>query len=370
MRTLLASMASLVNMILAIPVVIVCFPFWCVAALTRKLQPLFEKGSVTWREVIEFDPFFGWRPKPNLDVYCDCGFDAYHVKTDAQGYRGEGTLEDCDVIVFGDSFAFAHGVDDEKAFFATHHSKLKFKAIGAPGYNMVQEFMQIRRTSHLFKGKMVVWFVCIANDLHESVLPNMEQYRVPFMRKNDSGEWEVVNEHLKKDQWTFNPENVHRERERYAAIYGNNDLSARVYSACEFLIEQGQNVCVNAGAKLVLISLPMKAQLVDRKGWVKRVRRFPHYEHLDPSFPEKKLAEIAEKFQVPFVSGMEYFKVRDLIPFDGHLNERGNRRIAEKIEELYRDYCENKTFSVSSFDAKKIQETGVRASRLVSPVKG
>ena len=141
-RTLLALIASLIGLLLAIPIVVVGFPFWAVAWLTNRATRLLEPKVVPWDQLIRFDPTFGWTPKANLNTHCvsDLGGDVFHVTTDSEGWPGGSTIEQSPVMVFGDSFAFGYGVNAE-ALFSEVNPKLHIKAIGAPGYNMVQEVM-------------------------------------------------------------------------------------------------------------------------------------------------------------------------------------------------------------------------------------
>ena len=180
-RTLLALIASLIGLFLAIPIVVVGFPFWAVAWLTNRATRLMEPKVVPWDHLIRFDPTFGWTPKANLNTHCvsDLGGDVFHVTTDSEGWPGASTIEESPVMVFGDSFAFGYGVNAE-ALFSEVNPKLHIKAIGAPGYNMVQEVMWMDRLASQLQGKLVVWFIYVGNDLYENLQPNMQDYRTPF----------------------------------------------------------------------------------------------------------------------------------------------------------------------------------------------
>ena len=81
-RTLLALFASLVGLFLAIPIVLVGFPFWLVARLTNLATRLLEPKVVSWDQLIRFDSTFGWTPKPNLNTYCvsDLGGERRHAR--------------------------------------------------------------------------------------------------------------------------------------------------------------------------------------------------------------------------------------------------------------------------------------------------
>jgi hypothetical protein len=78
----------------------------------------------------------------------------------------------------------------------------RIKAIGANGYNMVQELLWMRRYAPQLAGKLVVWFVYHGNDLFDNLQPNVFQYRTPFVRERHDGRgWEVVTEHVRRSPW-------------------------------------------------------------------------------------------------------------------------------------------------------------------------
>lgn len=344
MRTLLAFMASLCGLLLATPIMLLSLPFWVVAWLTRVWCPVFERRSASWEQVVEFNPTVGWKPKANLDVFCDCGYCVYHVITDAQGYRSQVSFAESDVVVFGDSFAFGQGVDDEKTFFSGQYSSLRIKTIASPGYSMVHGLILMRQLQSLLQGKLVVWFVYYGNDLHDNLQPNLNDYRAPFVRQVDgTGSWEIVTRHLSPAKWPFNYEESlqRREKEKWIGTFGTNGLSERIYAACEFLIREARDVCHQAGGRLVVLAVPMTAQL-SRRAWKRDILRLgiKESESLNPLLPDQRLQEICSKFRVPFVAGKEYLTVHDLLWFDGHWNEKGHRRIEALLQSLYNEYAE------------------------------
>ena len=99
--------------------------------------------------------------------------------------RGHGSLDDSAVVVIGDSFAFGYGVDAGKSF-ADLNPGLAIKAVGAPGYSMVQSVLLMEQFAERLAGKLVVWFVCLENDLQDNLAPAMRRYRSPFVRLSRS----------------------------------------------------------------------------------------------------------------------------------------------------------------------------------------
>ncbi len=337
-RTLLAAVTTAFGFLLTVPLVILALPFWLVAVLTRCFCRFFEPKAAAWTEIVEFDATLGWKPKGNLDTYCSFPAGVFHVKTDPQGWRGNASFADSSVIVVGDSYAFGFGVDDKHAFFSLLNSQLPMKAIGSPGYNMVQELLWMKQLEPQLNNKLVVWFICLSNDLYDNLLPNMYQYRIPFVRETrGAGEWEIVTSHLTKQAWPFSFEHNFRAEEKYIGVFGENFLSQRIYSACDFLIRSGRDVCHQAGAQLVVMTVPWPVQL-DQREWARACQRFGDEKSFNSSLPDQRLGEICQRLGVRFIAGQKSFDIHDHIPREGHWNERGHQRLAKMLLDLSREY--------------------------------
>jgi hypothetical protein len=169
---------------LLLPVVVLGAPFWAVAYLTRKLAHWIEPAYLAWNQLLEFDSVLGWKPKAGLDThYLVNGDDIFRIKTDSLGWAGETSIAESQVVVVGDSFAFGYGIAPHLSF-PNVPSALRIKAVGAPGYNMVQELLLMRQLGSDLKGKLVVWFICIDNDLYDNLNPDKPNYFwAPFVRR-------------------------------------------------------------------------------------------------------------------------------------------------------------------------------------------
>src|SRR5262249_1276507 len=150
-----------------------------------------EPAYLPWHEMIEFDQFVGWKPKPGLNTYHLADDDVYRTTTDMEGWRGKTTFEESQVVVFGDSYVFGHAIDD-RYFFADLNPRLRVKAIGVNGYNMVQEYMWMKRLAPRLRAKLAIWFIFLGNDVTDSLEASMEGYRIPFVRQDrGTARWEV-----------------------------------------------------------------------------------------------------------------------------------------------------------------------------------
>lgn len=329
MRTLLAIFGGAIGLLLAAPLVLLATPFWVVARLTAALARRIEPRAVPWRDLMEFAPVVGWKPRPNLDTH---GFveDVFHVVTDADGWRGRTRLDESEVVVIGDSFAFGQGID-EAAFFANLTTQPRIKAIGANGYNMVQELLWMKRLAPQLAGKVVVWMIYHGNDLYENLQPNLDHYRMPFVRQVGGG-WEVVTSHVSAARWTTS-----RRRDYYqvlAEICSPTTLSERAFSACDYLLERGQDVCVQAGARLAVVTVPEPAQVTPHLAR-RLAERAPRAESFDPRIPDQRIGGTCRQLGVPFLALGDHLDAGHYKSQDVHWNPRGHRRVAEVIEQLY-----------------------------------
>ena len=331
MRALLAFIGSAIGMALAAPIIVLGVLFWFVSWCTRAVQRWIEPRTIQWKDLIQFDPVVGWKPKPSMRGFCAAeGADIFYVETDEDGWCGPKTLEKSPVVVFGDSYAFGYAVN--RPFFRVSPSELPIKAIGAPGYSMVQELMLITQLAPRLGGKLVVWFIYPGNDLTDNLSPAMTTfgYRMPFLLESDTrGSWDIITSHIERDKWSSGAR--HDRNRKIAAVFGKNHVSDRVYAACEFLIGRGQAACRQARADLVVLTIPWTIQF-DRLPWDGVTD-----ETVDPDLPEKNLGEICTRLGVEFVSGKKHFTGQHYIPGEGHLNEEGHRQLAAVLHDLYKN---------------------------------
>jgi len=336
MRALLVAAATFLALLAVVPIVLLCLPFWVVGFLTRLFCTLLERKTITWEEIIEFDSLIGWRPKSNLNIDCSFAAGVFRAETDSLGWAGKSSIADSDIVVFGDSYAFGYGVNAE-SMFSELNPKVRIKSIGAPGYNMAQEFILMRQLSPHLRNKLVVWFIFFGNDLYDNLLPNLYQYRIPFVRtRNGSNSWEIVTSHVSRQRWPFNPEHNYRRKDKLEGTFGDTYLSRRIYSACEFLIGKGKDLCAQSGASLIIMTIPWTIQLNLRE-WEEAFSNGLGNKTFDPQLPDKKIAEICYRLNVPLVAGKEHLDLSHYILGEGHWNESGHRRVGKILSQLHSD---------------------------------
>ncbi len=334
LRFLVAGFASVGALALSLPVVAVGAPFWVVSVLTRAARRAirwWQPREVPWDDLIEFVPEIGWKNRGNVRAYVR-GTRPFHVTTDPEGWRGRVSLEESDMVVFGDSFAFGHGVGDD-AFFANRPSAVRIKAIGANGYNMVQTLLWMERLKDRLAGKLVVWFVFYGNDLMDNLHPHFDRYRTPFVRsRHDGTGWEIVTEHVRAEPWPFDPHSWYSNR--IGEVCSPTFRAERAFSACDFLIERARRSCESAGARLAVVGVP-EVQLLDPVRRERYRRRAPDPARFDPGLPDRRLREICERQGVLFVALSEVLEVQDHLLNDCHWTPRGHLRVARVLERLY-----------------------------------
>lgn len=339
LRTVSALLAAVVGGVLVLPLAVTALVLAGMARLTAWIAARIEPAHVEWGDLIAYDPALGWKPKPDQDVHylADRDPEVFHVVTDADGWPGRQSLASSDVVCFGDSFAFGFGVDAENSFAADGPGP-RVKAIGAPGYNGVQELMLMQQLAPRLAGKLVVWLLYYGNDLYDNLSPEMSGYRTPFLARsgNADSEWRIVTEHVNESPWTTSGR---RETARQLAdLHSDTELARRAFSACAHLIEQGREVCKHAGASLVVVGLPTPRVLSPR--WLARIASHASGERtLDPELPDRELARICQQADVPFVAGREHFTADHFRPVDDHWNESGHRVMRALLADLLRRHA-------------------------------
>lgn len=331
-RFLIAGAAALVALVLSIPVVLIGLPFWAVGGITRGIGTLLRKlqpREVAWTDLIEFVPEIGWKNRANVRAAVR-GVRTFRVTTDAEGWRGKVPLDESELVLFGDSFAFGHGIDD-RGFFADRVSSPRIKALGVNGYNLVQELLWMERLSERLRGKSVGWLVFYGNDLMDNLHPNVLHYRNPFVRKADSG-WEIVKSHVSRERFPFDPRWGYGNKIAETCTPGFH--SDRAYSAFAFLADRAAGICRAAGARFGVIGIP-DVEMLDPASHGRLREKSSNPEAFDPSLPDRRLGAICGERGIPFLRLSEVLDVDDHLANDCHWTSRGHERVARAVERFY-----------------------------------
>jgi hypothetical protein len=335
-RLLIAALMAVPCLILLMPVFVVCGALvlfvWCVRGIGRLLEPPF----VPWADLMAFDPKLGWKPRPDVDAYYLAQRDdVFRIVTDREGWPGTRSVDDSAVVVIGDSFAFGYGVDTGRGY-ADLNPELTIKGVGAPGYSMVQSVLLMEQFGGRLKGKLVVWFVCLENDLEDNMAPAMWHYRSPFIRPSSvDGSWEIVDENVIPAPWECSEWGRKR---LFPQLCVPGPLADRAYAGCDYLVGRAFASCSRVGAHLVLVTIPDPIQLTSsgraRLGALSGVP-----ESCDENLPDHRIAESCDRHGVPFVAGKDFLSARDYKRIERlHWNERGHRRMADMLGRLYASF--------------------------------
>ncbi len=335
----LALLASGIALIVISPLLVIGLPFWLAIGLMRWTARQMEPSIKRWQDIFEFDPVLGWKAKGNLDCYVlEDRDDVFHVVTDQFGWAGRATIAESDVIVVGDSHAWGYGMDHAKAFFNLNPG-MRIKTIGAPGYNLVQELLLLEQLASQLKGKLVVWFVYIGNDLSDNLNPEDEGYRAPFVRQvQGDSRWEIVTRHLSPAKWTCsNNFELRRVHAVLAALHSETSFAKRAYEACEFLLNRGSRLCRAAGAELVVLSIPAVETISEPRMQALCAAKSFHAP-VDRNLPDRKLNEICTRLGIRYESLTSRLEVRHYKARDDHWTEEGHRQVAAVLWNLYSQF--------------------------------
>lgn len=329
-------LGPLAGPVLLLPVVLLALPLWAVSALTRWLTRLgfLEPKSLPWHELIQYEPVVGARTRANLDTY-GRGEDIFRLTTDAEGWRGHGTLDDADIVVFGDSFAFGHGVDD-KHVYAELIPGLKVKPIASDAYSMVHGLLWMHRLASRLRGKTVVWFVYCGNDLADNLKPDLWGYRMPFLKGNPGESWEILTDHVSPEPWPFRPPPGRANPARlYAEFSTPSWYTERVFSAADYLISEAASLCQESDAQLVVISIPLTAQVKDPQK-VRLLSSAP--DRVDLELADRRLGQSCRVYGVPFVPLLPQVNAAHYWQQDIHWNPSGHRLVADLLSHIHQTH--------------------------------
>lgn len=338
-RLLLTVPGALVGVALSLPALILALPFWLVRWAVCRFDKFRTPETTPKNELIQYDSVLGWKPKPGVRAHLLIeGDGVYAVGTDEEGWPlgGANRLDDAELVVIGDSFAFGYGANPGERFI-DFLQDVPTKAFGAPGFDMVQELRVLQELGPKLRGKLVVWLVYVENDIAESVRPHWLGYRKPFVKKPAGAEaWSLVHSHLSPEPWRASGEG--RGLADFAELCTPGPYSERLYSACEHLVREGAASCRAAGAQgLVVVSVPNMNQL-EREGAETLRGLSPDPSAFDVQYPHRRLEGICTAAGVRHVSGLEHFEATHYKRFERfHWNPLGHRQAAQLLRSIYRE---------------------------------
>jgi hypothetical protein len=336
-RILIVGIAIVPCVILLLPAIVVIALLSWFASTVRAIARRLERSHVPWTDLMEFDQLLGWKPRPNLDThYLAAGDDVFRIITDREGWPGATTIDEAEVIVIGDSFAFGYGIDTNRSF-ASLTGDVSVKAVAAPGYSMVHGVRLMEQLGERLRGKLIVWLAFLENDLQDNLAPEMSGYRAPFVRQDPQRHtWEIVDRHVSPRRWDCS---LSEARRLFPSFCVPGPAAERAYDASDFLIQRARLACDRAAAQLVVVTIPHSMQLTDsgRRGMAAMSGAPSAF---DADLPDRRIGESCRRWGVPLVIGMQHLSAAHYKRREGiHWNQSGHREIARLLNHLYASFA-------------------------------
>jgi hypothetical protein len=342
MRLFLTGLSSVAVVVLSIPMLLMALPFLLFSKAVRWFSSLTEPDIAAASSLMQFDPDLGWKPQRNLNAhYLIRRDDIYPVVTDSMGWPGLQSLDESQIVVVGDSFAYGYGARQGESF-ADRLTGLKVKSLASLGYDMVQELLLLRSFAPQLSGKLVLWWIYVENDLVDNMRPELRGYRKPFVAKDrKTGSWQVVTSHVRSEPWRHTlPVNG---MEVFAHLCAQSPIADYYYDACDWLVGQAVEVCREHDASLVIMTIPNVNQL-SADGNRRLLAYGVNPESFDPAYPDRRIGEICKKQGVPFVPLMPRFVPSDYKEYERfHWNPSGHRKAAAAILEAWDTFAQQKS---------------------------
>lgn len=310
------------------------------------------------RNIHQYDSILGWNMAPGASArQKNSEFDVTY-KINNEGFRDDKNYSlkpgDKRAIIFGDSFAFGIGVENEKTF-----SKILEKEIGrevlnfgVSGYDPGQYFLSLKNQGMKYNPDLIIYSIYLGNDIEDIILDHPfqgDRYKPYFGLKNGNLvlngapvpdkkyelraiDYRVKNlQFYKKTGWLLKLKTV---------LLFKNLLKQNFYPLFEkfglvkSIKDYDDNFAVLGG-----ILEETKKTISDRKFIVLIVpSRNIKFNYLEKKFNEKLRLILVEK-NIPFVDMTEEIVKKEDTYFlqEGHFNEQGHLITAKKIAELIKN---------------------------------
>ena len=325
-----------ISLSILLPLLVLTVPFWIYKGVYVLTYSLFKPNTVSWSEILQYDAELGWKPKPNLNaIYVDVSGDECSLVTDDSGWVGKTSMNESDIMVIGDSFAMGYGSYFKKSFIEQTR-KAKIKAFAAPGYNMVQQFLLLKKYGHQFRGKRVAWFICFENDLYDNIFPHHHRhYKNPcIVYDRNRDEWKIMTEHIKQNQ-----ENVFSNTRKYQKFYAKisikNDFSDKIYSGARYVINEAKQIADEFDLELYILGIPFVSQLSEKMSQKDFQSKLSDGEQFNTNYMHDQFSEICEENNINFIQLRRHLTTSDYKLYDTHWNTMGNRKVAHILDDIY-----------------------------------
>ena len=139
---------------------------------------------------------------------------------------------------------------------------------------------------------------------------------------------------MKQAPWVLTV--TRRDAARLAEICSPTALAERAYGACEWLFAEADALCRDAGARLVVMTIPERIQIDPARHHV-LLSRAPDAALCDVRQPDRRLRAACDALGIPFVALHDHLTIADYLHHDVHWNASGHRKVAELLRGLHGD---------------------------------
>ncbi len=324
-----------------------------------------ESGEIkifndTEQNITKYDSILGWTLVPSSKARSiSTEFDLTY-RINKQGFRDERSYEPNRVpgtkrvIVFGDSFTFGWGVENNKTFAKVLERETGYDILnfGVFGYDVGQYYLSLRDNGLGYDPDVVIYNVHIGNDIEDVILEH--PYQSPKFKpyfKVENGELVLKNVPVPLDNNEIQAGNIDY-RVKNVSFYNNVKwlLSLKTVLLGKNLLKQNfypflvklelvKSIEDYDENFLIIDKLLVKTKelLGDRMLLVTIIpSKNIKYNYLEKQFGEK-LAGILEERNIPYVNLIPIISEegRFHLQKDGHFNERGHTLVAEALARLF-----------------------------------
>ncbi|MCA9415729.1 MAG: hypothetical protein KC917_05640 [Candidatus Omnitrophica bacterium] len=302
------------------------------------------------RERILFDPVLGFINRPDLDIPFENVEFSTHVQTNSWGFRDdEESLENPEVLLFGDSFGFGWGVEREETAESLLEKETGKKVLNmsVSGYGTLQEFLLLQRFCEVEEATgCEVVILYYLNDRYENrcppggMFPAMvkHQGKIRITEADEEALWDCVRAN-KQQPYTYLC-----RRSAILDLILSRFFSPRKHWADRMAIQfMGYREKNGAGAqegldefKILEYTTRFLLQLCHERNMNLRFVFLPFYGYYLGDLPKPYQEEVAilERLEVPFINPYEDFSAANYYDLDGHFNASGHRELASILTDF------------------------------------
>jgi lysophospholipase L1-like esterase len=279
---------------------------------------------------------------------------AVELRTNAEGLRDEvphplpKPLDTTRILVLGDSFTYGSAnayeeiwpVRFERRLLSEGH-RIEVVKAGVPGYDTRTEALYLERIFADYDPDIVV-LTFLPNDLFtntpiEPSRADLEQHEPPIggagSKSSDLHSLILLKRVLMANDWLYARLYVITKRAEYFAAPPSETLRRQIEVTKE-LLERVHSFCQRKGRELMVLSIPQQFQVLAPDGTAAL--------GVDVDAIDRDFAAFARERGFAWLPVLPTLKERyrteaeDLFyRFDGHLNDRGNRAVADYLAEVF-----------------------------------